>query len=77
MRDNNELYHLLLEMDPDELVGVLDLSSEEILRAFPRHVEEYIAINNILDDEFPFDDLEEDDDDDTPTLNDLLKDEKW
>ena len=40
--ERNMVLHILSEMDPDEVCGILRLSTRELLRAFPKHLESYL-----------------------------------
>lgn len=41
--NNEQLLRELAEADADELVGMLGLTTEEIIAAFPEHVDAYIV----------------------------------
>lgn len=45
MSINKEHLKELESFDPDDLVGILGISSEQLLRAFPGHAYDYIRDN--------------------------------
>lgn len=58
----NEVYKEMIKdlesSDPEDLVGMLGLTPEQILRAFPGHVYDYIRDNVPIDNEKSFEELE-------------------
>jgi len=49
MSINNEMMKELESFEPDELVTILGISSEQIIRAFPGHAYDYIRDNFVSD----------------------------
>ncbi len=65
-RDREQLREYLLEMDPEYLCDVLGISSEELVRAFPKKVRDYIDEwaddGQVTDYDDPDEDFEEEED---------------